>query len=218
MSATLRRIVLPAVLVAMVTAGCSSGTDGGEEDRGLPADEVCGAFAKEPQPSSALKAIAGEGNFTSDLSEPEKVIGSLRDAARTDQGAKTRTQPIPFCWLLPAKGGEWDLQVTFREALSVPERDTRLQETVTYFTTGERASSSDSLASVFFACRMKDPAHEIFIQAQLEAPGVNEVPEKERRAHQVTVANAAARKVASDLGCQNDTKLVSGVPTPEPGQ
>lgn len=121
-------------------------------------------------------------------------------------------QGIPFCWLLPAKDGGADLRIEFREAGEVPERDARLK--VTYFSTGGMASSSDSLASVFFKCRMKAPAHEIVIAAQLRGPEGNKAPEKDIRANQITVANAAARKVAADLGCQNDTKLVAGVPKP----
>lgn len=203
-------VVSAAVVVLAATAGCSS-DDGKDAAKGKPATEVCGAFAKDATASAALKAIAGEGNFRSNLSEPGKVLDTLREAARTEQSGKQRTQGIPFCWLLPAKGGEVDLRIEFREAAEVPERDARLK--VTYFSTGERASSSDSLASVYFKCGMKAPAHEIVIAAQLRGPEGSKATE-DIRANQITVANAAARKVAADLGCQNDTKLVSWVPKP----
>ena len=156
------------VVVMAVTAGCSSGSDGGHRAQGKPTGEVCGFFAKDPTASAALKAIAGEGNFRSDLSEPGKVLDTLREAARTEQSGRQRTQGIPFCWLLPANGGEANLRIEFREAAEVPERDARLK--VTYFSTGERASSTDSIASVYFKCRMKAPAHEIVIAAQLRGP------------------------------------------------
>ncbi|MEU9014132.1 hypothetical protein AB0D12_31065 [Streptomyces sp. NPDC048479] len=212
----LRVLLVPVVAVA-VTAGCSSdnGSGGGRKVQGDPADTVCGAFAKDAPASAALKAVAGGGNFTSDLSESDKVLDTLREASRTEQSGKARPQGIPFCWLLPAKGGEaGGLRIEFREALEVPERDARLEKSVTYFSTGEAASSSDTRALVSFKCRMKAPAHEIVITAELQGSGGNQAPEKNIRANQVTVANAAARKVAADLGCQNDTKLVNGVPKP----
>ncbi|MFF0060720.1 hypothetical protein ACFYRC_04060 [Streptomyces sp. NPDC005279] len=214
MRTKLRMVMLPAVVVMAVTAGCTSNSDGGDEAKGKPAGEVCGAFAAEAPAFAALKAIAGDGNFTSDLSEPDKVLDTLRKASRTEQSGKTRPQGIPSCWLLPAKGGELDLRIDSREALEVPDRDARLEKSVTYFSTGERASSSDSRATVYFKCRMKAPAHEITISGELQQSDENGAPEKGIRAHQVTVVNAAARKVAADLGCQNATKLVNGVPKP----
>lgn len=213
MRTKLRMVMVPAVVMA-VTAGCTSNSDGGDEAKGKPAGEVCGAFAADAPASAALKAIAGDGNFTSGLSEPDKVLDTLREASRREQGGKTRPQGMSSCWLLPAKGGELDLRIDFREALEVPDRDVRLEKSVTYFSTGERASSSDSRATVYFKCRMKAPAHEITISGELQRSAQNEEPEKDIRAHQVTVVNAAARKIAADLGCQNDTKLVSGVPKP----
>lgn len=208
---TMLRMFLVPVVAMVVTAGCSSDSGGGEKTEGESANEVCGAFAKDAASSAALKVIAGGGNFTSDLSEPEKVLDTLREAARTEQSGSQRMQGIPFCWLLPTKGGEADLRIDFREVSEVPEPDARLK--VTYFSTGERASSSDSLASVFFKCRMKAPARQIIIAAQLRGPEGNKAPQKDVRAHQITVVNAAARKVAADLGCQNDG-LVDGVPKP----
>ncbi|MFI2350151.1 hypothetical protein ACH492_24480 [Streptomyces sp. NPDC019443] len=211
----LSRLMVPAAVVVMaVTTGCSSDSGGGDRGQGKPADEVCGAFAKDDAASAALNAISGGGNFTSSLSEPEKVIVALREAARTQSSAQERAQSRHFCWLLPAEGGETDLIIDFREVTGVPQRDARLEDSVTYFSTGGLASSSDSLASVFFKCRMKAPAHEIVIAAQLRGPAGNNASKKGIRGNQITVANAAARKVAADLGCQNDTKLVSGVPKP----
>ncbi|MCP3822478.1 hypothetical protein NLX86_31650 [Streptomyces sp. A3M-1-3] len=213
MQTTLRKVMVSAVVFMAVTAGCSSDSSGGEEDQGTPADVVCGGFAKDAPSSTALKAIAGDGNFTSDLSEPDEVLKALREAALIEQSGKTRMQGIAFCWLLPTEDGKSGLRIEFREALGVPERDARLEETVTYFSSGESASSSDGVAKVFFKCRMKAPAHEIIISAELQRSDRIEAPPKDIRAHQITLANAAARKVAADLGCQ-DTQLANGVPRP----
>lgn len=207
-------MVPAAVVVLGAAAGCSSDDEGKEATKGKPVAEVCDGFAKDAPALDALKAIAGDGYFTSDLSEPDKVLDTLRMASRTEKSGKTRPQGIPSCWLLLAKGGERDLRIDFREALEVPDRDARLEKSVTYFSTGERASSSDSRATVYFKCRMKAPAHEITISGELQRSDENGAPEKGIRAHQATVVNAAARKVAADLGCQNATKLVNGVPKP----
>jgi hypothetical protein len=90
-------------------------------------------------------------------------------------------------------------------------------KSATYFSTGVIAYSSDNIAWVYFKCRMKAPAHEIVIEAQLGGPEGqgNKPPQKDIRVHRITAANAAARKVAADLGCQN-TGLVQGVPKPAP--
>jgi hypothetical protein len=208
---TMLRLFLVPVVAMVVTAGCSSDSGGGEKAEGESANEVCGAFAKDAASSAALKVIAGGGNFTSDLSEPDKVLDTLREAARTEQSGKQRIQGIPFCWLLPAEGGEASVRIEFREASEVPEQDARLK--ATYFSTGERAWSSDSLASVYFKCRMKAPAHEVVIAAQLQPPDGNKASQKDIRTDQITVVNAAARKVAADLGCRNHG-LVAGVPKP----
>ncbi|MET9801334.1 hypothetical protein [Streptomyces sp. NPDC006368] len=218
MRTTVSRVMLPAVVVMAVTAGCSSDSGGAEEDLGKPAGEVCGAFAKDPQPSAALKAIGGE-RFRDDLSDPDEVLQTLRQVAEIEQSAKMgkpRMQGKDFCWLFPAKGGDDAIRIQFRESLGVPGRDARLAGKVTYFSTGERASSSDGLTSVFFKCRMKPPAHEITLQAWFEGPDVPKAPRQKFRSLQVTVVNAAARKVAADLACQNDTKLVTGVPALSP--
>ncbi|MGW2561690.1 hypothetical protein ACWCXB_21030 [Streptomyces sp. NPDC001514] len=218
MRTTLRVLMAPvAVVVLAATAGCSSDSGGQEEDQGMPAEQVCRGFAKDAPSSAALKAIAGDGNFTSDLSEPDEALKALREAALVEQSVKQQQiQGVEFCWLLPTKDGKSGLRINVREALGVPERDARLAETVTYFSSGERASSSDMGAKVFFKCRMKAPAHEIVIAAELSRSDNIDLPQKDIRAHQITLANAAARKIAADLGCQNDTKLVSGVPTPAP--
>lgn len=101
------------------------------------------------------------------------------------------------------------------KSVALSERDPRLAKSATYFSTGVRAYSSDNLAWVYFKCRVKAPAHEIVIEAQFGGPDGHKPPQKDIRAHRITVANAAARQVAADLGCQKPG-LVEGVPKPAP--
>ena len=61
---------------------------------------------------------------------------------------------------------------------------------------------------------MKAPAHEIIISAEFEGLRETEAASKDIRTNQITLANATARDVATDLRYQNNTKLVSGVPSP----
>ncbi|MFD7444139.1 hypothetical protein [Streptomyces sp. NPDC059909] len=217
MRSTLRMLMVPAAVVVLAaSAGCSSGVD--DAAKGKSAEEICGAIAKNAPASTAFKAIAGEGNLEDTLAEPDRLLKDLRAAALEPQSGKTRMKGIPFCWPRSAKDGKGVFMLTFREALALPGRSADDEKVATFFATGEQASSSDYYASVYFKCRMKAPAHEILIDAELERADENEASEKSIRVHQITVANAAARKVAADLGCQNDTKLVSGVPTPTPAQ
>ncbi|MET9435235.1 hypothetical protein [Streptomyces sp. NPDC006551] len=203
---------MPALLLVLVSVtACSANVD---EDKGTNASEVCGGFAKGATSEAALEAVAGTDRFTSELSEPKKALEALREAALVDQsgkGGKPRMQDLPYCWLLSAEDGKTALRVTFREELAVPERDARFGDSVTYFSSGARAYASDSLASVFFPCRMKAPAHEIVIATKLQGPEGSQKPQKDVRVQLITLANAAARHAATDLGCQ-DVRLATGVP------
>ncbi|MEU3476624.1 hypothetical protein ACI2LO_03300 [Streptomyces sp. NPDC033754] len=194
----------------MAAVGCTPGSDSATP-KGQPAAEVCGGFAKDPAAASALEAIAGKGaSLTSDGSEPERVLTDLRKAARTPQSGKKRLRGTPFCTLETAGDEKNVSSVTLREALAVPASDAS-KELVTAYATGRLATSSDLHASVYFSCRMKAPAHEIVLVAELDRADENEADHPGIRDEQITLANAAARHVAAALGCA-DTRLVTGVP------
>ncbi|MEU6985593.1 hypothetical protein ABZ946_19515 [Streptomyces sp. NPDC046324] len=212
------RTVSAIMLLSLAAVACSSGGDEGPV-AGATASEVCGGFAKDAPSEAALKAVMGTDRFTSSLSEPEKAIATLREAAlggRNSETVQPRAQAVPFCWLLPAEGGKASLRVLLRPELEIPERDPRFGEGVTYFSSGGRAYASDSSASVFFRCRMDAPAQEIVVQARLEGPSGAKPSGEDARARVITLANAAARDVAADLGCE-DAGLSSGVPAKSVG-
>ncbi|MER7624844.1 hypothetical protein [Streptomyces sp. NPDC126503] len=159
--------------------------------------------------AKALAAIAGEGvSLSSDTVRPEKVITDLRKAARTWQRGKRWMNGVPFCELEQAQDGRRILDITFREALSVPTEDEKVH---TAYSSGLRATSSDLFAAVYFSCRLKAPAHEIVIVAELQRPLDDPADHPGLRDDQVTLVNAAARRVAADLGC-TDTRLAAGAP------
>ncbi|GGV12952.1 hypothetical protein GCM10010275_62500 [Streptomyces litmocidini] len=210
MRPTAHSILLPVAALAMATAGCTSGSDDAAP-QGQPASEVCGGFAREPDAASALEAIAGKDvRLTADRSDPERVLGELRKAARTPQGGKQRMEGIPFCTLEAAGDEKNVLNITLREALAVPTGEAA-KTSVTAYSTGRLATSSDLFASVYFTCRMPAPAHEIVLDAELERADENEADHAGIRDEQITLANAAARHVAAELGCTG-TGLVRGVP------
>ncbi|WP_030692034.1 hypothetical protein [Streptomyces globisporus] len=210
MRLTAHRILLPAAALAMAAAGCTPGSDDAAP-AGQSASEVCGGFAGEPGAASALEAIAGKDvRLTADRSEPDEVLGELRKAARTPQSGKQRMEGIPFCTLEAAGDEKNVLTVTLREALAVPTGEAS-KASVTAYSTGRLATSSDLFASVYFTCRMPAPAHEIVLDAELERADENEADHAGIRDEQITLANAAARHVAAELGCAG-TGLVKGVP------
>ncbi|CAM5279662.1 hypothetical protein [Streptomyces tanashiensis] len=189
---------------------CSAETDAGTA-KGQPASEVCGGFAEEAGAASALEAVAGKGaRLTSDQSEPDRVVTDLRKAAQTPQNGKQRMKGVPFCTLETAGDEKNVLSITVREALALPGDDA-VKDLATFYATGRRASSSDLFASVYFTCRLKAPAHEIVLAAELERADENEADHPGIRDEQITLANAAARHVAAELGCA-DTGLAEGVP------
>ncbi|MER5207691.1 hypothetical protein [Streptomyces sp. NPDC002825] len=207
---TVHRIVLPVAALVLAATGCTQGTDDASA-KGQAASEVCGAFAKEPRVASALEAVAGKGvRLTSDRSEPDRVVGELRKAARTPQSGKKRMRGIPFCTLEAAEDGKNVLSITLREALAVPGSDIS-KGFVTVYATGRLATSSDLYAAIYFTCRMPAPAHTIVLDAELERADENEADGPGIRDEQIVLANAAARHLAGELGCA-DTGLVEGVP------
>ncbi|MEE1752265.1 hypothetical protein [Streptomyces sp. SP18CS02] len=212
MPTMLRKFMAPLAAV-LLAAGCSSGGGDDVAAEGRPADEICGAFAKDQPAAAAFEAIAGEGGLVDNLSEPERVVKELRAAALEPQSGKTRMKGVSFCWPR-STDGKGVFNITFREALAVPES---ADTDVTRYTVGESATSSDLFASIYFTCRMKAPAHEIVIAAELERDDRNEAAEADVRARQITVLNAAARKVSGELGCGPETELGTGVPQQEPG-
>ncbi|MGW6567477.1 hypothetical protein [Streptomyces sp. NPDC054975] len=194
----------------MVTAACSGGNDADKIQGEAPA-EVCGGFAGRPFVAAALEAIAGKDvALTSSEAGLERVVRDLKAAGQTAQSGKSRTKGIPFCTLETTKDEKNVLSITFREALALPRGRTNTDGSTGY-ATGERATSSDSFASIYFACRMEPPAHEIVVVAELERSDENEADHQGLRDDQITLANAAASDVAEALGCQN-TGLATGVP------
>ncbi|MFF9848235.1 hypothetical protein [Streptomyces litmocidini] len=207
---TVHRIVLPVAALALAATGCTKGTDDAAA-KGQAASEVCGGFAEEPRVASALEAVAGKDvRLTADRSEPDSVVSELRKAARTPQSGKERMRGIPFCTLEAAADEKNVLTVTLREALAVPTGEAS-KASVTAYSTGRLATSSDLFASVYFTCRMPAPAHEIVLAAELERADENEADHAGIRDEQITLANAAARHVAAELGCTG-TGLAKGVP------
>ncbi|MFD9224419.1 hypothetical protein ACFWDI_31505 [Streptomyces sp. NPDC060064] len=200
-----------AVVVLGAAAGCSSDNGGKDAMKGKPVADVCDGFAKDAPALNALRAIVGDGDFADDRSLPDETLKALREADG-ELTTKELASGTPLCRLQAAKDGESALDIDFREALVVPKG--RDRPTFSYFITGEDALSANRFAKILFECRMKEPAKKIIVAAELERSNKSEASEKDLPGLQITVLNAAARKVAAELGCQNDTKLVSGVPKP----
>ncbi|MET9954907.1 hypothetical protein ABZ135_25635 [Streptomyces sp. NPDC006339] len=203
-----------AVFLAAVLSGCSDGGGGSDratEQGGGGATEVCGAFAKDAPASAALESVMGAERFTDDLSEPGKALDELRAASRTPLARTYRPQPVKYCWLLPAQKGPKDLQVEVNATPEVPAVDPMLADKATYFATGARAYSSAGLAKLYFMCRLEAPAHAITVETSVRGPGTVLGEDRQRRVQMATLANAAARQISEELGCQGD-ELATGVP------
>ncbi|MFE7773185.1 hypothetical protein ACFU5O_04650 [Streptomyces sp. NPDC057445] len=211
MRTALRTLMVPALAVFLAaTAGCSDDHDGEGVAKGKQAEAVCGAFAKDAPALGALKALVGNGGLVDDRSQRDETLKALRDADG-ELSTKELANGSPFCRLQTASDGEAALDIVFREAVAFPDGS----DTASFaaFSTGESAQASDRYAKIAFKCRMKESAKEIGVAAELERPGETKAAQKDLPALQVTVLNAAARTVAAGLGCQNDTKLVAGVPS-----
>ncbi|MFD9034584.1 hypothetical protein ACFVZW_26120 [Streptomyces sp. NPDC059567] len=201
-------------VAAVVITGCSRGSGkAADEDHGSAVAQVCGGFVEEAPTEAALEVVMGTERFTDDLSEPERALEALREAARTEQADVSRTQAIPYCWLLSAGGGKQDLRVELRTAAEAPAPDPRLGDQVSSFTSGERAFASVSRGKVYFNCRLGAPGHEILVDTTVRGPAGSQEPGRDHRTRLITLANAAARHVSAALGCEGD-RLAPGVPAP----
>ncbi|WP_030816819.1 hypothetical protein [Streptomyces sp. NRRL F-2799] len=85
------------------------------------------------------------------------------------------------------------------------------EKTSTFYRTGASAASEERVSSIYFHCRMAKPKKDIIVNARLERESKVEISGKEAADNQMIVANAAARSVAQQLGCQG-ADLSTGTP------
>ncbi|MFE5910349.1 hypothetical protein ACFQ6B_14880 [Streptomyces wedmorensis] len=200
-----------AVAVAAVLAGCGGGGGGSEEPEGLAAAEVCGGFAKDADAAAALKAVLGGGRFDDDLSQHDRAVARLRDDAAAPWADSYRPQPVKYCGLRPVEGGPKDIEVEVGAVGKGPYLGPELAGSVTSYASGVEAFSSAGTGRVYFSCRPEATAHAIVVGTTVRGPAGVPDTDLDQRTRLVTLANAAARGVAAELGC-TDTGLVEGVP------
>ncbi|MER6789491.1 hypothetical protein ABT330_33575 [Streptomyces sp. NPDC000658] len=200
--------VAAAVALTSILTGC--GGDGKDETQGTAGKDVCDHFAAASDVADALSFVGNTENFTEVGSKPKETLASLRSA----DGKVDDTQELqgsPYCSLKAADGEERILTIYFREAATVDEADSEAEKTFTFYNTGASAMGTDRLASIYFRCPMKSPNKTIIVNGTLERENKVEASGKEVAAKQMTVMNAAALKVAGELGCV-DTHLNAGAP------
>ncbi|WP_229842974.1 hypothetical protein [Streptomyces tanashiensis] len=200
-----------AVAVAALLTSCSGGGEPTEEPKGLTAAEACGGFAGDAAATAALKAVLGGERFQDSFSKPDKALSGLRDAAAAPWADSYRPQPVTYCGLRPAEGGTKDLKIEVNAVGKGPYLGPELAKSVTSYTSGIEAFSSEGLGHVYFSCRLKAPAHPIVVETTIWGPAGTPDTDLDRRTHLITLANAAARQISAELGCQGD-KLATGVP------
>ncbi|MFB7589515.1 hypothetical protein [Streptomyces sp. NPDC056169] len=196
-------------------ASCSGGGsgEGTKEPEGLTAAEACGGFAKDAASTAALKAVLGGDRFEDNYSKPDKALDRLRDDAAAPWADSYRPQPVTYCGLLPAEGGPKNLKIEVGAVGKGPYLGPKLAPKVTSYTSGLEAFTSSSLGSVYFSCRLKAPAHEIVVETTIWGPAGVPDTDLAQRTRLITLANAAARQVSAELGCEDDG-LATGVPSP----
>ncbi|MYV38642.1 hypothetical protein GT030_07095 [Streptomyces sp. SID1328] len=167
------------------------------------------SMAHDPSVESALTKIAGTDRFSDHGSEPEEALATLR-ASDGEVGA-FGTMGVPNCRLRPASGGDQLVTIYFREAVVILKANSESDKTSTYYRTGASAASEERVSSIYFHCRMAKPKKDIIVNARLERESKVKISGREAADNQMIVANAAARSVAQQLGCQG-TGLSTGAP------
>lgn len=204
-------VVAVAVAVAAALVGCSGGGGGTEQPEGLSVAEACGGLAQDAAVAAALTAVLGSERFEDDLSTPDKALDRLRDDSRAPWADSYQPQPVRYCGLVPAEGDPKGIAIELAAARGGPYLGPELARKVTSYVTGREAFSSAGLGKLYFTCRLKAPAHDLVVETAVRGPAGHEDTDLEQRTRLITLANAAARHVADELGC-SDTRLVDGVP------
>lgn len=207
----MRKLMKLAVVTAAMTAAVTA-CDSNEKAKapGASSKNVCGHFAKQSAVAAALARIGGTERFTDAGSKPKETLASLRSADGKIDSTQ-ETQGSPLCALKSADTKDLILTIYFREALTVAKANSESEKTFTFYDTGASALGSDRLASIYFRCHMTNPSKDIIVNGTLERENKVDVPDKEVAGKQMVVMNAAARKVADELGCENP-KLTAGAP------
>ncbi|MFI0928292.1 hypothetical protein ACH4TP_30880 [Streptomyces sp. NPDC021012] len=199
--------------VAVLLTGCSGG--GGEsmaEPEGLTAAKACNGFAEDAPVSAALKAVLGGDRFDDNLSKPERALERLREDAVAEWADSYQPQPVTYCGLQSAEEVSRNLKIEVNAVGKGPYGPgPKLAKDVTSYASGLAAFTSSGLGYVYFSCRLKAPAHEIVVETTIWGPAGVPDTDLGQRTRLITLANAAARQVADELGC-GDTGLVDGVP------
>jgi hypothetical protein len=201
-----------------VMAASLMGCSGAESDRGvakegegLAAAQVCGGFAEGTAAESALEAALGAERLTDDPSDPRKALERLRDATRAPWADASRPQAVRYCHLRSATGGPNDLFIELNTAAKAPGLHPEHAKKVTSYSAGLLAYSSSGIGRLYFSCRLGEPARDLVIETAVWGPPGVPDTDLTQRTRLITVANAAARKVAAEMGCAG-TGLVPGVP------
>ncbi|MGW3713909.1 hypothetical protein ACWDN6_27550 [Streptomyces albogriseolus] len=205
--------LIPTIILAATLSGCSA-DNSTEEAEGEKGASVCGGFARQSDVASALEDVTGADSFTENRSKPDETLQSLR--AADGEVEVDEILGSPYCRLQAAKGGEEVLTINFREALAVNKSDAEDEKIFTFYRSGESAYASEHTASLYFRCRMSAPAKEVLIHADLERLRKVEVSDVRLSRANILILNAAAGKVASELGCSSPG-LTSGQPSPVSG-
>ncbi|MFH9427717.1 hypothetical protein ACH4JZ_05475 [Streptomyces sp. NPDC017615] len=158
---------------------------------------------------SALTKIAGTERFSDQGSEPKEALATLR--ASDGEVRAFESVGVPNCLLRPAAGGDQLVTVYFREAVVILKANAESEKTSTFYRTGASAASTDRVSSIYFHCRMTSPKKDVIVNARLERESKVKLPGKEAADNQMIVANAAAKSVAQQLGCQG-ADLSEGAP------
>lgn len=82
---------------------------------------------------------------------------------------------------------------------------------MTSYSAGLLAYSSSGIGHLYFACRRGAPARDLVIETAVWGPPGVPDTDLTQRTRLITVANAAARRVATELGCTG-TGLAPAVP------
>ncbi|MFJ7955421.1 hypothetical protein ACIQ62_03915 [Streptomyces sp. NPDC096319] len=165
---------------------------------------------------AALKAVMGGDRFDEGSAEPKEAVDGLRKASREQWAAGYRPESVRSCWLRPAEGDEQkDLMIELTPARKAPGLRPDHAKVVTSYASGLQAFSSSGLGSLYFACGLEAPAHDIVVEMKVRGPAGVPETDLEQRTRLITLANTMARKVSGELGCQGDG-LAAGIPASVP--
>ncbi|MFD7239578.1 hypothetical protein ACFWAT_30285 [Streptomyces syringium] len=208
-----RRAASMCALLAVSALSCSAKSDT-EEASTLPATKVCNSLFPEPV-ARQLEALAGTTRFTE---YSKQGVESFSSRLQKLKGSPQGQEEQEVCRLITEvdddrKERRLIVAVSFwwsEGELAKPHPEITEQAKfgkLTQYNLGARSEARDNGAAIYFRCSPRDAAKDSTVLSGNLWTANTKLTGQAGRNARITILNAAARKIARQLGCLDTANL-----------